>query len=182
MAKTYKRRPQSILGIPLWRMLNFYPPYLGAGIRVRRVDEDGLPTYSARMKLRSWNRNAVGTHFGGSLFAMTDPFHMLILLEVLGRDYIVWDKRSTIRYRKPGRGTVEAVFHISSREIDDLRSAVEREPKAEPVFRIEITDEEGDVVAEIEKTLHVRRKDARRSTDSSRIAPADELDKPAKSD
>ena len=158
MSKTYKRRPQRILGIPLWWMLNIYPPFLGAGIRVRREVEDDVPTYVARMKLRSWNRNAVGTHFGGSLFAMTDPFHMLILLESLGPDYIVWDKRSNVRYRKPGRGTVEAIFRVERQQIEDLRQAADTESKIEPVFRIEITDEDGDVVAEVEKRLYIKRK------------------------
>ena len=68
------------------RLLSLYPPYLGAGVRVTRVSDD-LRTFEVEMKLRFYNRNYVGTHFGGSLYSMCDPFYMLILLEALGRDY-----------------------------------------------------------------------------------------------
>jgi acyl-coenzyme A thioesterase PaaI-like protein len=73
------------------------------------------------MKLRLWNANHVGTHFGGSLFAMTDAFYMLMLMANLGREYIVRDKAATIRYRKPGKGTVRAQFRLSDSQIEDVR-------------------------------------------------------------
>ncbi len=140
------------------RLLNLYPPYLGAGVRVR-VSPD-FRTFEVRMKLRWWNRNYVGTHFGGSLYTMCDPFLMLILLEHLGRDYVVWDKAATIRFRRPGRGTVRATFHIPEERIAEIRAAADRDGKIEPVFQVEVVDERDDVVAEVEKLLYVRRKDA----------------------
>jgi acyl-coenzyme A thioesterase PaaI-like protein len=91
------------------RLVNFYPPMLGAGIRSRSVDER---TVDVEMKLTAFNRNIVGVHFGGSLYAMCDPWFMLILMHTLGRDYIVWDKAAGIRFVRPGRGTVRAHFHI----------------------------------------------------------------------
>jgi hypothetical protein len=95
----------------LRRWINLWPPFLGMGIRIRRIAPD-MKAVDVEMKLRFWNANYVGTHFGGSLFAMTDPFYMLMLMANLGRDYIVWDKAATIRYKKPGRGTVRAEFRI----------------------------------------------------------------------
>jgi acyl-coenzyme A thioesterase PaaI-like protein len=142
----------------LLRLLNLYPPYLGAGVRVRASDD--LRTFNVRMKLRPWNRNYVGTHFGGSLYTMCDPFFMLILFEQLGRDYIVWDKAATIRFRRPGKGTVRALFHIPPEKIEEIRAAADRDGKVEPVFTAEVRDEQGDVVAEVEKLLYVRRKNA----------------------
>ncbi len=62
--------------------------------------------------MRPWNRNYVGSHFGGSLFAMTDPFWMLLALHALGSDYIVWDQAGEIAFARPGRGTVAAEFHL----------------------------------------------------------------------
>ena len=85
----------------LRRAVNFWPPFLGAGIRVKHISPD-MKFIEVQMKLRWWNANYVGTHFGGSLFAMTDAFYMLMLMANLGRDYIVWDKTASIRYRKPG--------------------------------------------------------------------------------
>src|SRR3990170_2253173 len=93
----------------LLRLMNFYPPFLGAGIRVRVIADSPL-AFEARLKLRWWNRNYVGTHFGGGLYTLCDAFFMHILIEELGPGFVVWDKAATIRFRRPGRGTVRARF------------------------------------------------------------------------
>lgn len=142
----------------LFRLLGLYPPYLGAGIRVKASLD--LRTFEVRLRLRWWNRNFVGTHFGGSLYAMCDPFFMLILLEALGRDYIVWDKAATIRFRRPGKGTVRATFHIPPERVEEIRAAADAQGKIEPTFQVEVVDERGEVVAEVEKLVYVRRKPA----------------------
>jgi len=137
-------------------LLSLYPPYLGAGVRVRASAD--LRTFEVRMGLRFWNRNYVGTHFGGSLYAMCDPFFMLILIEHLGRDYVVWDKAATIRFRRPGKGRVRATFHIPEERVAEIRAAADRDGKVEPVFRVDVVNDQGEVVAEVEKLLYVRRK------------------------
>ncbi len=141
----------------LLRMLSFYPPFFGAGIRVRRVGPDQR-TYEVRMKLTRWNRNFVGTAFGGSLYSMCDPFYMLILIEALGPDYVVWDKAATIRFRRPGRGTVAARFHIPEEQIAEIRAAADAAGRSERRLTAEVLDLDGRVVAEVEKTLSVRRR------------------------
>ena len=118
-----------------------------------------MKAIDVEMKLRWWNANYVGTHFGGSLFAMTDAFYMLMLMANLGRDYIVWDKAASIRYRKPGKGTVRAEFRLSDAQLDDIRDKLKTLPKYEPMFQVEVKDESGEVVAAVEKLLHVRKKD-----------------------
>jgi acyl-coenzyme A thioesterase PaaI-like protein len=142
----------------LRRWINLWPPFLGAGIRIVHISPD-MKSADVEMKLRWWNANYVGTHFGGSLFAMTDAFYMLMVMANLGSDYIVWDKAASIRYRKPGRGTVRAEFRLSDAVLDDIREKLKTLPKCEPVFRVEVKDEQGSVIAEVEKMLHVRRKD-----------------------
>ena len=142
----------------LLRIINLWPPYLGAGIRVTRISDD-LKTYEVRMKLGWYNRNYVGTHFGGSLYSMCDPFFMLILTEALGRGYVVWDKAATVRFRRPGRGTVHATFHIPDEEIEAVRRAADEHGKTEPTFTAEVTDGAGEVIAEVEKLLYVRKKE-----------------------
>ena len=141
----------------LRRWINFWPPFLGAGIRVKHIAPD-MKAVDVEMKLRWWNANYVGTQFGGSLFAMTDAFYMLMLMANLGRDYIVWDKAATIRYRKPGSGTVRAEFRLTDSQIEDIREKLKTLPKYEPVFLVEVKDEAGIVIAEVEKLLHVRKK------------------------
>lgn len=136
------------------RLINFYAPYLGAGIRVRR---DGTG-YQVRMKLRWWNRNYFGTHFGGSLYSMCDPFYVLILAEQLGKDYIVWDKAASIRFRRPGKGEMRASFQLSAEEIARVKERADTGEVVEPTYSVEVRDEAGKVVAEVEKLCYVRRK------------------------
>jgi Domain of unknown function (DUF4442) len=140
----------------LRRWINLWPPFLGAGIRVKHIAPD-MKSIDVEMKLRWWNANYVGTHFGGSLFAMTDAFYMLMVMANLGRGYVVWDKAANIRYRKPGRGTVRAEFRVSDAQLDDIREKLKTLPTYEPVFSMEVKDFHGTVIAEVEKLLHVRR-------------------------
>ncbi len=142
----------------LERLINFYPPLLGAGIRVKHVDE---LTTRVTMRLTPLNRNVVGTHFGGSLYSMCDPWFMLILMRVLGSGYIVWDKAASIQFLQPGRGTVTATFHIPPERIDEIRSAMDTNKKIEPTFAVDVLDTEGKAVAHVEKLLYVRRKNGR---------------------
>ncbi|HVP41833.1 MAG TPA: DUF4442 domain-containing protein [Terriglobales bacterium] len=139
------------------RWINLWPPLLGAGIRVTRIDPE-MRAVDVEMKLTPWNKNYVGTHYGGSLYSMADPFYMLMLMENLGREYIVWDKAATIRFRKPGKGTVRAEFRLSEQQVEDIRERLKSEPKVEPTFVVEIKDAHGTVIAEIEKLLYVRKK------------------------
>ena len=148
---------KTILKHPTKTLLNLWPPFLGAGIRVRRIGPDWREI-DVEMKLRWWNRNYVGTHYGGSLYSMADPFFMVMLIENLGKDYIVWDKAASIRFRKPGRGTVSASFRVSEGQIDEIRQTLNSQEKIERVFNVEIKDQSGSVVAEVEKLVHIRRK------------------------
>ena len=147
MKKAFKNR----------RLLNLYPPFLGAGIRVTRLRPDWREL-DVEMKLRRWNANAVGTHYGGSLYSMADPFYMLMLIENLGRDYIVWDKSATIRFRRPGRGTVTASFRLTDEKLSEIREALKTQDKIDREFCVEIKDTSGELVAEVQKVIQIRRK------------------------
>lgn len=141
----------------LQHFVNFWPPFLGAGIRVTRVQPDWRAV-DVEMNLHFWNTNFVGTHYGGSLYSMTDPFYMLMLIKNLGEDYVVWDKSASIRFRKPGRGKMRASFRLSEEQIEAIRRQLETQEKAEPVFQVEVKNESGEIVAEVQKLLHVRNK------------------------
>lgn len=138
-------------------LMNLWPPFFGAGIHVKRLQPD-WKAIDVEMKLHFWNTNYVGTHFGGSLYSMTDPFYMLMLIENLGRDYIVWDKSASVRFKKPGRGKVRAEFRLSDEQIKEIRQGLKSQEKMEPTFLVEVKDETGAVVAEVQKVLQVRRK------------------------
>lgn len=136
--------------------MNLWPPFIGAGIHVLHIAED-FRAVKVRMALHWYNRNYVGTHFGGSLYAMTDPFFMLMLMHNLGKAYVVWDKSSRIHYRAPGKGTVLADFRISAEQIAAVVAQTAGGEKYEPAFSVDVTDTSGRVIATVEKTLHVRR-------------------------
>jgi len=136
------------------RLINFYPPLLGAGIHSKNIDEH---TMRVEMKLTALNRNIVGTHFGGSLYAMCDPWFMLILMHALGTEYVVWDKAASIRFLIPGRSKVCATFHIAEERIQEIRSEADRSGKTEPTFEVDVVDEQNHVVAHIQKLLYVRK-------------------------
>ena len=141
----------------LRRFIRLYPPYLGAGVRVTYIAAD-FRRIDVEMPLRFYNRNYVGTHFGGSLYSMVDPFYMLMLINILGPDYIVWDKAANIRFKKPGKGVMKATFELTEEKIAEIRAAAETQPKVEPQFQVLIKDEEGNVVAEVDKLLYVKKK------------------------
>ena len=139
------------------RLFNLWPPFRGMGIRVRELDPQFRhATVELRMKLL--NRNYVGSHFGGSLFAMADPWFMILMMKRLGSEYVVWDKAGAVRFLKPARGTVTARFEMPEESVDEARKATAEGQKYEPVFKAALVDAQGVTVAEVEKTLHIRRK------------------------
>ncbi|MFA6302356.1 MAG: YiiD C-terminal domain-containing protein [Legionella sp.] len=141
----------------LLKMMRFWPPFLGSGIKVCHFNADYTEVV-VQMKMRFWNKNYVGTHFGGSLYSMTDPFYMLMLLQNLGKNYIVWDKASTIKYILPAKGTVYATFNLSIDTIESIRNQLKNSDKVEPEFSVEIKDGDVQTVAFVTKILHVSKK------------------------
>jgi hypothetical protein len=144
----------------LRRVLNLWPPFLFTGIRVTGLADD-FRRARVELRLRPWNRNAVGTHFGGSLFAMTDPFWMLLVMRGLGRDYLVWDRAGTIEFLKPGRGVVHADFELDDTTLDAIRSETADGARHLRWFETPVVDEAGDTVALVRKQVYVRRKPGR---------------------
>lgn len=137
--------------------LNFWGPYRGAGIRIVEITPD-FGRVVVELREQRNNRNAVGTHFGGSLYSMCDPFYMLMFIARLGKGYVVWDKAASIDFERPGKGTVRAVFTLTPE--DDARVARETENGARytPTYVVEVMDEKGERVARVEKVLYFRRK------------------------
>lgn len=149
---------------PRWRAhavrlgFNLHPAFRGAGGRVVEVTPD-----LSRMRVRlpySWRtRNVVGSLYGGSLFAITDGAHPMMLMVALGDEVVVWDKAATIRYRRPGYSAVEADFELPPEEIAAIRMALTRTPEIERTYTVELKDKTGEVCAVVERTVYIARKD-----------------------
>ena len=135
--------------------INWYPPFLGAGIRVADYEKD-FTRFVVQLRKRWYNRNLFGTHFGGSLYMMCDPFFVFILTMNLGRGYIVWDKSASIQFLRPAKGTITGVFEVSPERIEEIRADVDERGRNTYHFEAELTDENGDVVVRVSKEVYVR--------------------------
>jgi acyl-coenzyme A thioesterase PaaI-like protein len=137
--------------------LNWWSPFRGAGIRVRHIGPD-FRSATVEMRLRYSNRSASGTHAGASLYAMTDPFFALMLQANLGADYLVWDKAGSIDHIAPARERVWARVELGAAELDNIVRMTASGDKHLHLFKVDVKDDEGMVVARVEKMVYVRRK------------------------
>ena len=137
---------------------NWFPAYRGTGARVTYIASDWS---EVRVKVPlSWRtRNYVGTIFGGSLYGSLDPIFMLMLIKLLGPDYVVWDKSASIRFRRPGRSPLFATFQLGPEDLSAIRAAVAEAGKAEPRFTVSLSDRAGEVHVICEKLLSIRRRE-----------------------
>ena len=141
----------------LIRKVNMYPPYLGMGIRVKSHSDD-YTRFDVELRARWYNRNLFGTHFGGSLYAMSDPFFVFIVTMNLGSRYIVWDKSASIEFLRPAKGTIVGVFEVSSERLEEIRAEVDELGRNTYHFEAELHDEDGQTVARVSKEVYVRSK------------------------
>lgn len=141
-------------------LFNHYPPYRGAGIYIEIMNLE-LCHVRVKMPLTWKNQNLVGTHFGGSIYSMVDPFYMMILLHHLGSKYIVWDKAAEINFLSPGRSTVHADIRVDLAEIEQIRELADNFEPVLRTYHLNIFDETGVRIAEVQKTLYIRRKKAK---------------------
>jgi acyl-coenzyme A thioesterase PaaI-like protein len=137
--------------------MNLWPPFLGAGIRVKHIAHDWREV-RVELRLGLTNRNFVGAHFGGSLFAMTDPFYMLMLIHLLGKDYFVSHASGAIEYVAPARGTVHATFRIDDATLESIRAHTAKGEKHYPELAVNVLDRSSHVVARARHTLYVQRR------------------------
>ena len=141
----------------LIKKINMYPPYLGMGVRVRSYRDD-FTRFEVELRARWYNRNLFGTHFGGSLYSMCDPFFVFIVTMNLGRGYVVWDKSAAIEFLKPAKGTILGVFEIDKDRLEEIRNEVDRLGKNTYHFEADLVDEAGQAVARVSKEVYVRSK------------------------
>lgn len=143
-----------------FKLISFWPPFLGAGIRIKSISSD-LMSVEVELKRRFWNNNAVGVQFGGSIYAMTDPFYMLMLLEKLGKKYIIWDKAAHIRFRKPGRTKLIAKFELTPAILTQIEEEIQKgNGRYDWTKLVEVKDPDGNLIAEVEKVIYFKKKEA----------------------
>ncbi len=137
---------------------NLSPMYRRSTGRITSVTKD-LSRIEIKIPLSYKNKNYVGTIFGGSLFSATDPIYMVQLIQLLGRDYVVWDKSSIVKFKRPANTNAYAVFEFTEDEVSALKQQIEDQNEVDLVKMVYLTSKEGKVFCEVEKTIYVADKE-----------------------
>lgn len=137
--------------------LNLWPPFWGSGIKIVSISDD-FRFVKITLKLRWWNKNANRTQYGGSIFSLTDPVYSLMLMGILGQQYFIWDKQASINFIQPGDSDLTADFVISEQCIDAIKQATEYGDKYFPSFTVNVLNNKGELVSQVQRTLYVRKK------------------------
>ena len=156
--ETHKSMPESWESRLMRWSFSLFVCYAGTGGRVTYIASDWREM-RVEVPLSFWTRNIVGTIFGGSMFGATDPMFMFMLMKILGKDYIVWDKAGSIRFKKPGRSTLYGQFVIAESDLQEIHAALVDQPKTERTFQANLVDKNGEIHATIERLIHIRRKE-----------------------
>ncbi len=134
--------------------LNLWPCIRNSGGRVTFISED-FRQLKVQLKYNWKTLNLVGTTYGGSLYSSTDPMYMLMLLEVLGNDYVVWDKGCTIRFKRPSKTNLYCEFHISTEMLEDIYNNLEKSDEYTFTWQAKYKDQDGVIYTEFDKVLYV---------------------------
>lgn len=136
---------------------NWSPMYRRSTGRLVEVSDD-LHYVKIQIKLSWKNRNYAGSLFGGSMLAATDPIYMIQLIQILGDDYVVWDKAVTANYKRPGKGVLSGDFVFSAEEITAIKKKVAENNEMDLIKTMELINAKDEVVAEFSKTIYVAQK------------------------
>ena len=151
-------KPIGPLKVFLYRQaLNFWPCIRRSGGRVVELAPD-FTRLVVQLKLSWRTRNVVGTIFGGSMMASTDPMLMLMLHRILGKPFVVWDKSTVTRFKRPATRTLHAEFVVTTQTLEEVHRVVAERGEADFTWTIQYKDADGLVHAEFDKTLYVAEK------------------------
>jgi hypothetical protein len=139
-----------------WKF-NLFPAYRRSGGRVLYISED-YRQMRVKIPLNWQTRNYVGTIYGGSMYGGIDPIYMLMLIKTLGKDYIVWDKAATIRFKRPGKETLFADFKLTQEELVEIKAILQEQKSVDRIYNVELKDKNGQIHCLIEKTLYIAKK------------------------
>lgn len=144
---------------PLLRIAtNFYPAFLFSRTVVKSISPDWREVVVV-IKRSLWNRNYVGTIFGGTLYAAADPFLMIMLIKILGiKDYVIWDKGAHIDFKRPGKTNITFTFRITDEDLVRIEAGLKKQDKIIPEFSVEGVDENGEVCVSVKKHIYIRKK------------------------
>ncbi|WP_339789312.1 DUF4442 domain-containing protein [uncultured Imperialibacter sp.] len=134
---------------------NLSPMYRRSTAKIIYVSKD-LLEIKIKLPISYKNRNYVNSIFGGSMFAAVDPIPMVQLMNLIGDDFVVWDKSAQIFFKRPARENIYADFTYSLEEVDEIRSKVGLQNEIEIVKTTSLTNRDKSIVyCEVKKTIYV---------------------------
>ncbi|NRD18466.1 DUF4442 domain-containing protein [Winogradskyella eckloniae] len=133
---------------------NWSPMYRRTTAKLITVSDD-LSYVKIRLKPSWKNRNYAGSIFGGSMLSATDPIYMIQLIQLLGEDYVVWDKAVEARYKKPGKSTIYGEFVFKLEEIKAIKASVATNFETDIHKTMHLVDDEQNIIATFNKTLYI---------------------------
>jgi hypothetical protein len=136
---------------------NISPMYRRSVARIIYVSEN-LQEVVIKIPLNYKNRNYVGSIYGGSMLSATDPIYMTQLMNILGNDFVVWDKATTVRYKRPAREQVFAKFIFSDEEIIQIKNEIILKNEIDLIKKVNIVNKSDEVFAEVTKTIYISQK------------------------
>lgn len=153
---------------PRWRStvlrigFNLFPAFRGTGGRLLWVAPD-LLSMEAELRFNWRTRNANGSLYGGSLFAVTDGPHPIMLLLALDpKKVVVWDKAASIRYRRPATQHLRARFEVPQTLLEEIQHRLRAEDAIEHIFTIDLIGADQQVYATVERTIYIATRDYER--------------------
>ena len=108
-----------------------------------------------QLSLNWRTRNRVGTVYGGSIYSSVDPYYMLLLMEILGKKYVVWDKAASFKFIRPITGKVKCRFLITEEDIEKIKATIADKSEFTFDFPLQYEDEAGKVYAIFNKSVYV---------------------------
>lgn len=134
---------------------NLSPMYRRSTAKIVEVSED-LLSIKIKLPLSYKNRNYVNSIFGGSMFSAVDPIPMVQLINLIGDDFVVWDKSAEVFFKRPAKQHLYAEFKYSAQELEAIKERVAVEKEIEIVKTTQLTDKEKtQVFCEVRKKIYV---------------------------
>lgn len=137
---------------------NISPMYRRTTAKVVAISCD-MHQVTIKLPLSYKNSNYLGAIFGGAMQSATDPIYMIQLMNILGDDYVVWDKAASIKYKRPARETIYGEFFFSEQEIAMIKEKVNEENEFDYHKSLVLKSKSDIVYAEIDKLLYIAQKE-----------------------
>lgn len=150
-------------------MFNLFPGFRRTGARMLKASDD-FHYAKIKLPLNYKTRNYVGTIYGGSMYSCVDGIYMVQLINILGKDYVVWDKSASIRFRRPGNTTLFAEFVISPDFVQQIKREMKELKEKDYLMKVDLVNQTGRVHAEVEKVIYIATKEHYKEKRKAKLA------------